>query len=931
MLWNSTRISGIFAVLLGALAMTGLSGCGLLDSAPEAEQIAHAQAALDRNDHQAAVVMLKSLLQANPDNRMARWVLGKAYIGYGDGASAEKELQRARGTEIADDVLAPDLATAYYMQGEFAKVVAMNWPLNAGKDVQASFAAVLADAHISLGDHTQAEASISRGEQIHPGTLQLQAALGRLRLAQNRYEDARQVLEDLTKTHPDFGRGWSLLGDLYQSQGQMEKAIEYFGKAIGTRFYDYSDLVKQTQLYIQLKQLDAAQRNLDNLKKRAPKDYNVWYLQGLADVANERYDAAITALTEVIKYTPDNALANYYLGVAHMKLGNGDLAAHHLERAAALQPRLLPARRMLGIFMYQRNDLRRTIEMLGPVVRQRPDDVDAVSVLAAALLQQKRSAEAIVMLRNVVEKVPDSAMARFRLGAALLVSGQASEALTWMRAAMEIEPTLAGAHALLVEQASKDVVFRDEGIALLLGLVEQNPTLVMLRNYLGALYRLKGDLESARAAYRAALALSPHDRTAKSNLAAMALQQNDTAEAERLYREMLDAQAGDAHALMQLAQIAAKRGDLAGVKTLLQRAVDANPHSLEPRLAVARLALSEGQYDKAVDTLAVVKDKNLENAELFALLGAAEMAQGATGRAVATLERAVQLAPQSDNAAYLLAKAYAIVGDERRFNEFLTRSLELNSNNFSATLAMARLKLLQNDLAAVQTYLDTAKRLAPEDAEVLAIEAELAAQQGSDATALRKRQQAFAAEPTAARMSALAHQQWRQGDRQGVLEMQRDWLAGHPDDLTVRLLLANNYLLLEREQEAIAEYRRVLDQDSNNVIALNNLAWLSRQTDMSGAIGFAERAYHIDSASINVMDTLASLYLQAGKAEEALRMAERVLAVKPEDQTAQFRVAQGMLAVGDRAGAELLLKSALQRPTDFPERAQAETLLRGLL
>ena len=52
------------------------------------------------------------------------------------------------------------------------------------------------------------------------------------------------------------------------------------------------------------------------------------------------------------------------------------------------------------------------------------------------------------------------------------------------------------------------------------------------------------------------------------------------------------------------------------------------------------------------------------------------------------------------------------------------------------------------------------------------------------------------------------------------------WSKGHPEDMSVAMVLAGAYQAEKRNKDAITQYERVLQIQPQNVVALNNLAWL---------------------------------------------------------------------------------------------------------
>ncbi len=99
-------------------------------------------------------------------------------------------------------------------------------------------------------------------------------------------------------------------------------------------------------------------------------------------------------------------------------------------------------------------------------------------------------------------------------------------------------------------------------------------------------------------------------------------------------------------------------------------------------------------------------------------------------------------------------------------------------------------------------------------------------------------------------------------------------------------------------------YRRVLERDSDDLLALNNLAWLAglkeRRTDE--ALGLLRRGVELAGPTAELLDTRGVVYLAAGRGDEAARDLEAVLAQAPT-AARWFHLAQARLAARDRASA----------------------------
>ena len=80
------------------------------------DYLSEAKRHLAEGDVSSAVIQLKNTLQEDPANADARLLLGRIYLDLGDGASAEKELKRAKIHRAVEDVWRLNLGQAYLLQ-----------------------------------------------------------------------------------------------------------------------------------------------------------------------------------------------------------------------------------------------------------------------------------------------------------------------------------------------------------------------------------------------------------------------------------------------------------------------------------------------------------------------------------------------------------------------------------------------------------------------------------------------------------------------------------------------------------------------------------------------------------------------------------------------------------------------------------------------
>src|SRR5262249_26531529 len=95
--------------------------------------------------------------------------------------------------------------------------------------------------------------------------------------------------------------------------------------------------------------------------------------------------------------------------------------------------------------------------------------------------------------------------------------------------------------------------------------------------------------------------------------------------------------------------------------------------------------------------------------------------------------------------------------------------------------------------------------------------------------------------------------------------------AADPQDLRGRYGLAEKL------------YRRVLEGDADNLVALNNLAWLLAERSGKGAeaLPLIERAIAVHGPRADLLDTRAAVYLALGQTQQAIADLEQANADSP--------------------------------------------------
>lgn len=891
----------------------------------EGELLERAKDHLDKGELRAASIQLKNALQQNPDNPEARWLLGNVHLEMGNQAAAEKELKRARELGVVDESVRPLLARSYTAQGKYEEVMALQTDgLSAAAQTQ--ILAAQAAALLARNRLDQAEEKIRRALSLQPASAVAVTEQARLAVARGELEQARTLLDALLEADAGHAPAWSLLSEIERRERRPEAAEAALTRAIDSRFNNVADRLKRALVRIELKQYDAAQADIDLLKRRIPKYYELHYAQGLVHYYNKRYPQAQAAFELALKANEQFMPALFYLGATHHQLKQHEQAESLVSRFVAANPGYIPGRKLLAEIRLQERDFAAVERLLRPVVDANDEDVAALNLLAIALIQQDRHGEGVALLERIVSLQPESAEAYLRLGSGLLAQGEEEKGLQALATATGLDPETRETTDKLITRYYLQQGKLDKALANADAYLQRAPDRADAHNLLGLVRLAREETTAAAAAFDKARAIDPGNIMANQNLAALALSDQDYAQARQHYEAIMAQQADQLDTLMKLALLDELQNRDAEMVKHLEQAIAARPEAVQPRTSLARHHLAKGEPEKVTVALGDLPQTRFDHPEVVEVLGRAQLAQRAAAEAQATLTRLVELRPESAQAHYLLGLAYAQLDNVKALRSELEQSIGLDPEYLAARLALTRLLLTQGDTAAARNQLDTLKTMAPDNPDVMFLEGRLARAGGQQQKALDIYAELFKNNADTTNMLALVQQHWELDDRSGAIAIMERWLQQHPDDLAARLRLASAYTGTGQYQNAAAHYRAVLERAPDNLVALNNLAWQLKDTQPKQALQYAEQANTLAPEAPGIADTLAVVLMKNGQQERALRMSRTLTEKYPDDPVLAYHRALILAGAGQSSEAKTLLDELLDSARDFPERREAEQL-----
>jgi Flp pilus assembly protein TadD len=129
---------------------------------------------------------------------------------------------------------------------------------------------------------------------------------------------------------------------------------------------------------------------------------------------------------------------------------------------------------------------------------------------------------------------------------------------------------------------------------------------------------------------------------------------------------------------------------------------------------------------------------------------------------------------------------------------------------------------------------------------------------------------------------------------------------------------------------AEARYRKVIELQPNNALALNNVAWLLVQQAKPGAVAFAEKANQLLPGRPPLMDTLASALAAEKQVPRALELQKQAVERSPDDGSLRMNLAKLYLQAEQKGMARSELEKLERMGRKYPNQEEVGKMLKQL-
>ncbi|WP_448212677.1 XrtA/PEP-CTERM system TPR-repeat protein PrsT [Colwellia sp. MEBiC06753] len=885
------------------------TGCGQQESA--AEYITQAKTSLASSQNNASIIALKNAIKVEPTNGEARFLLGQLYLSQGNGLNAVKELEKARGAKYDANQTLPLLARAYLLAEDYVAISDLNdKELTNDAKLAVKFFKTL--AQLRQSHNKQAAEVLTQMREINGGHGYTVLADAFNQLAEQRIEQAQKLASQGLTLIPEQPETVLLLGNIAAINEDFPLAAE--------QFKQYLTLQPQQR---------SAELLLANVLLKA-----------------ERFDEAEQHADIILAVLPNQPLANYIKAMVRIQAADYEAANRHAELAINNNFNQANIRLVAGVSAFYLSKHEQVLLYLEPLVQYLPEDHFARKMLVVSQLE-------LGVIDNVTETLGDgensSEQSDFysALSYKLLKAGAKDEA---KKLISTVNVDESSAQQLLKDGMLKMMLNDDKALASLEKAVALDPELAKAELAIAYIAVNDGDYAKAQAIADKWQTKYPEKADGLNLSAAIALKQGQYQQAKALLEQSV-ALEQNVYALMQLAQIAMVTGDKPQAMALINQAKAQAPDNLkvtraylqldetgkalseveqkvakEPdnqaiKLIYAEALMNKSQVDAALNLLNGITPDNKTPKFYWQLKINAYRANNNINLLQTTLNDWRKINPYHVEPYIYLSEVYSLKKDFDNALRTINSGLEKHNDHLMLKIIKTETLINMRDVVGAKAMLTS---IAPEIQNLPgrhALYGRLALLENDYALAESHLRPLYQVKPSARTVMLLAASLMKQQKASDAIALLSDFNLKNGYYSDVNSLLGSLYLEQGDQAQALSTYQYMVEQQPNNVVAINNAAWLNMEAgQINQAKTLAEQAIALTPEQPSVLDTYAKILLLAGDARTALVNAKKAYELSSgKDIDVALNYAEILLANQRKNEASKVIE-AIQSPR--PEQQQ---------
>jgi len=538
----------------------------------------------------------------------------------------------------------------------------------------------------------------------HPGGLALR---GRISSLNGDNEKALADAEKAVAADPSHIAAVTLLSSLYIQQGKEKEGIAILEKGVNLNPKDITLKLILSKKYAVVKQNDKAEELLQQLIDNEPT--LALHRVRMADFQtsiNKLEEAEIT-LRSAVEDNPTNANLKLVLTNFLAKRRGEQAAEETLQEFIKASPQEHQLRFGLAQLYTRQKELDKLKSVYESVIdldTAAPAKLRAKVQLADVYLNEKDFTKAMVLLEDVLKENPNDEQALFKRGAIAVNQKNIPGAIADFRSILKNQPNSVIALSSLgkVHAMNNELDLAKSNFQKAISITPKNYKLHMELAKVQALLR---DKEAALLSIDESLSLKPDELEVLQVKAKILISQKAWQDAEKIAKQIQKSQPSISVGYYYAGLVYGGQKQYNKAASQFKTAIKKSPDDIKPLAELVKMRMLNKDTKTARDELTEYLKKQPDQALAHILLGEVYLADKKVGLAEKTFLKAKEIAPESPQAYRNLARIYMFQKQPEKAVALLESGAESSGKNLNLLLDLAGLhEVGGKDQDAIQVY-----------------------------------------------------------------------------------------------------------------------------------------------------------------------------------------------------------------------------------
>lgn len=893
-----------------------------------------AKQAIEKGEYSTAIIQLKNHLKLEPKDADARLLLGLSYLKADSIKPAEKELHLAYQLEPENENIILNYSNILLLLGKYKKadkLLEVKFTDTEYDNKRMAYRALSLLGQNKLADAKQLFLNLSnktRQADVYLG-------LAKIALLESEYYVAQKWLDKATKIEPESTEVAELGARIDIANQQYDKALKIYNKLINENSNKLSFYLMRAAIQMRLKNMAEVEKDLQIVLKKVKNQPQANYMLAQVKLFEKKYEESILAAQKVVNVIPRHYSSMLILGIANLGLENYNQADKYLTQYLSADPGNLVVQNILANTYLAQKKAGQALLILEAIdIEKINKNADILMTMGSAYLLTGELQKGINALGKARSLQPDSGEIQRKLISGQLKAGEVDKAIASMEEIVNSKKAdQKTGYLLIVTYIQQKQVHKAE--KMIADLIKENPQEPALYNMTAVVAKLKGKNQQAIKAYEQAIQLNKNFIPAYMGLAEIASSKKDWGSAKRYYSKVLQIDPKYIKAYRYLAAIAEQQNQPQEVEKILKTALEQTRGNINSQVVAATFLrkwyVKQKTPEKIMPIARELNGQYPNNSGTLSVLATAQIANKKYEEGTNTLRKLINKDGTDVTHRLLLVALLARKqGNESEVLGVIDSLVGVMPKDPKPIVFKSAFLIKNKQYQQALNVADYAKEQFPELPLGDQIKADVYRLQHKLDKALSSYYAAYKIQADTKTLFIIADLLAYQGKEQEALTLLKSELKNKDKNTDILFKIANIYQKNKQYNQSIPFYSKILEVKPDNLVIMNNLAWAYIQENNPKAIVFAEKAYKKAPKSATIVDTYGYIELRQGDMNKGIQLLEDALKLSPDAYGIKFHLAEAYSFKGDKKRARKLLSLLVNVEDNFPEKEQAQALLRKL-